>query len=400
LSLTESGETVFRRVLVKRGNLTSAMLNALDAEELMRHNLQRRYILFPSATCQCFQWLRFGDFSMSRCYTQITLADRRRLHHLVEAKVPVNEMARQLGRHRSTIYREIRRNTFRDRELPGYEGYYSTVADDIAKERRRRLRKLRRHPQLRALIIEKLKAYWSPEQIAGRLLADGVSLVRICAETIYRFIYGKEDYGLGLYRYLPEARRKRRPRGTRKPRNSVFPATHRISQRPEYIGDRSQFGHWEGDLLIFERELGHANITSLVERTSRYTVLLKNQSRHSRPIMDKIITAFSPLPSFARQSFTFDRGTEFSGFRALEDGIGARSWFCDPSAPWQKGGIENAVVSCQEAPTLVTSPSAPSITSLVISMINRGSASDIERQQRCLRPTCRGQADALPSGRL
>jgi IS30 family transposase len=216
------------------------------------------------------------------------------------------------------------------------------VADDIAKERRRRLRKLRRHPQLRALIIEKLKAYWSPEQIAGRLLADGVSLVRICAETIYRFIYGKEDYGLGLYRYLPEARRKRRPRGTRKPRNSVFPATHRISQRPEYIGDRSQFGHWEGDLLIFERELGHANITSLVERTSRYTVLLKNQSRHSRPIMDKIITAFSPLPSFARQSFTFDRGTEFSGFRALEDGIGARSWFCDPSAPWQKGGIENA----------------------------------------------------------
>ncbi len=279
---------------------------------------------------------------MSRCYTQITLADRRRLHHLVAAKVPINEMARQLGRHRSTIYREIKRNTFRDRELPDYDGYYSTVADDISKERRRRLRKLRRHPQLRALIIERLKAYWSPEQIAGRLLADGISLVRICAETIYRFIYCKEDYGLGLYRYLPEARRKRRSRGSRKPRNSVFPATHRISQRPDYIKDRSQFGHWEGDLLIFERELGHANITSIVERTSRYVVLLKNQSRHSNPIMDRIIRAFSPLPAFARQSFTFDRGTEFAGFRALEDGIGARSWFCDPSAPWQKGGVENA----------------------------------------------------------
>jgi AraC-like DNA-binding protein len=69
---------------------------------------------------------------MSRCYTQITLADRRRLHHLVAAKVPVNEMARQLGRHRSTIYREIKRNTFRDRELSDYDGYYSTVADDIS----------------------------------------------------------------------------------------------------------------------------------------------------------------------------------------------------------------------------------------------------------------------------
>lgn len=131
------------------------------------------------------------------------------------------------------------------------------------------------------------------------------------------------------------------PLRSRKPRDGVFPATHRISQRPDFIGDRSRFGHWEGDLLIFERPLGHANVTTLVERKSRYTVLIKNPSRHSRPIMDKIIRAFSPLPAFARQSFTFDRGTEFAGFRALEDGIGARSWFCDPSAPWQKGAIEN-----------------------------------------------------------
>ncbi|MBB6222684.1 hypothetical protein GGE66_003669 [Rhizobium leguminosarum] len=71
--------------------------------------------------------------------------------------------------------------------------------------------------------------------------------------------------------------------------------------------------------------MGPANLTSLVERKSRYTVMIKNQSRHSRPIMDKITEAFSPLPAFARQSFTFDRGTEFAGFRALEDGIGARS---------------------------------------------------------------------------
>ncbi|MGR9466010.1 IS30 family transposase (plasmid) [Rhizobium leguminosarum] len=278
---------------------------------------------------------------MFRCYTQITLADRRRLHQLVAAKVPVNEMARQLGRHRSTIYREIKRNTFCDRELPDYDGYYSTVAHDISKERRRRLRKLRRHPNLRTEIINQLEARWSPEQIAGRLLSEGLSLVRVCKETIYRFIYSKEEYGLGLYRHLPEARRKRRPLRSRKPRDGAFPATHHISQRPDFIGDRSQFGHWEGDLLIFERPLGHANVTSLVERKSRYTVLIKNPSRHSRPIMDKIIRAFSPLPAFARQSFTFDRGTEFAGFRALEEGIGACSWFCDPSAPWQKGTVEN-----------------------------------------------------------
>ena len=279
---------------------------------------------------------------MSRCYSQLTLADRRRLHKLVERKVPVNEMARLLGRHRSTIYREVRRNTFRDQELPEYSGYFPTIADEITRERRRRLRKLRRHPDLRAEVINQLEARWSPEQIAGRLLSERRSPVRVSAETIYRFIYSKEDYELGLYRYLPEARRKRRPLGSRKPRDGVFPASHRISQRPDFIGNRSQFGHWEGDLIIFERPFGHANVTSLIERKSRYTVLIKNPSRHSRPIMDKIVRAFSSLPAFARQSFTFDRGTEFAAFRALEDGIGARSWFCDPSAPWQKGAVENA----------------------------------------------------------
>ncbi|MBB3591247.1 IS30 family transposase [Rhizobium sp. BK529] len=90
---------------------------------------------------------------MSRCYTQLALADRRRLQQLMAANVPVHEMARQLGRHRSTIYREIKRNTFHDRELPDYDGYYSTVAHDISKDRRRRLRKLRRHPNLRQEII-------------------------------------------------------------------------------------------------------------------------------------------------------------------------------------------------------------------------------------------------------
>lgn len=131
---------------------------------------------------------------MSLCYSQLTLPDRKRLFHLRERKVSVSEIARQLGRHRSTIYRELKRNTFQDHEFPEYSGYYSGIANDMSKERRRRLRKLRRHPHLRDLVIDRLKAHWSPEQIAGRLLADGVSPVRICPETIYRFIYCKEDY--------------------------------------------------------------------------------------------------------------------------------------------------------------------------------------------------------------
>ncbi|MBE0465316.1 IS30 family transposase [Halomonas sp. FME20] len=136
-------------------------------------------------------------------------------------------------------------------------------------------------------------------------------------------------------------RTKRCPRGTRRSRSSRIPEAFRIHQRPDFIGNRLQFGNWEGDLIIFDRDLGEANVMTLVERKSRYFVIIKNSSRHSKPIMNKIIQAFAALPYHARRSFTFDRGSEFMGYRALEDGMGARSWFCDPNSPWQKCTIEN-----------------------------------------------------------
>ena len=138
------------------------------------------------------------------------LPDRRRVHQLVERKVPVGEIARQLGRHRSTIYRELKRNTFHDAAFPEYSGYCSGIANDISKERRRTAAQAQPSPRLRELVIEQLKVLWSPEQIAGGLLADGVSAVRGCTETTYRFIYGKEDYALNLFQHVPEGRRKRR----------------------------------------------------------------------------------------------------------------------------------------------------------------------------------------------
>jgi hypothetical protein len=122
------------------------------------------------------------------------------------------------------------------------------------------------------------------------------------------------------------------------------------------------------DLLIFKRDLGNANVTSLVERKSRYTVMIKNRSRHSRPIMDKIIDAFSALSAFARHSFAFDRGTVFRGFRALDDGVGARSWFCDPSAPWQKVPCTPTSVSAAPCQAVRICPTSLSST-LTISPI-------------------------------
>ena len=93
--------------------------------------------------------------------------------------------------------------------------------------------------------------------------------------------------------------------------------------------------------MEFRRDHGKVNVTSLVERVSRYVVVLRNEDRQSKPIMEALIESLAPLPAEARQSITFDRGTEFSAWSHLKAGIGADSWFCDPQAPWQKGTVEN-----------------------------------------------------------
>ena len=154
-------------------------------------------------------------------------------------------------------------------------------------------------------------------------------------------VYSEDGQSQELARHLPERRRKRKPRYARRPRGLVFPDLMAIRHRPEQVNDRGQFGHWEGDLMIFRKEYGNANIATLVERKSRYTVLFRNNDRQSKPIMGRLINELSALPHSARQSITFDRGFEFVSWRDLETGMGTKAWFCDPQAPWQKGSVEN-----------------------------------------------------------
>ena len=98
---------------------------------------------------------------------------------------------------------------------------------------------------------------------------------------------------------------------------------------------------WEGDLMLFEQRRGQANVTSLVERVSRFTVILKNPNKRTKPVMGKILKAIKDLPHIARRSITFDRGSEFVSWPQFQAKIGTQTWFCDPSSPWQKGTVEN-----------------------------------------------------------
>ena len=273
-------------------------------------------------------------------HTELDLLERRTIEDMLNAKMSVREIATEIGRHFSTVYRDIKRNGYTDTELPELNGYYGVVAQKTATQRRARRRKLVRLVDLRNAVIGQLKEGWSPEQIAGRMKLERHPM-RVSHETIYRYAYSKDGRAEKFYRHLPEHRHRRRPRGTRRHHGRRFLDELAIAHRPEAIADRSQFGHWECDLVMFRKEFGKANVTSLVERVSRFAVVLKNPDRQSKPVMESLIESLSPLPAHARRSITFDRGTEFTAWRHLKAGLGIDPWFCDPQSPWQKGTVEN-----------------------------------------------------------
>ncbi|TDQ60451.1 IS30 family transposase [Maritalea mobilis] len=277
---------------------------------------------------------------MGQAYSQLTLEERRKIERWRHARVSVDEIAKTLNRHRSTIFRELRRNYFSDPELPDVRGYFAVAAQTRSSNRRTQQQKLIRFPDLCRRIVEKIKIGWTPEQIANRMIYEDVQ-PRVYQETIYRYIYSETGIEQELWWYLPLHRKSRLPRKARKKLPSKFHRDISILFRPEAVAHRRQFGHWEGDLMLFKQHFGQANITSLVERVSRFTVLLRNSSKHTNPVMKKIASAIGTLPFIARRSITFDRGTEFVSWPHLHSEIGTQAWFCDPSAPWQKGTVEN-----------------------------------------------------------
>ena len=195
--------------------------------------------------------------------TELNLAERRTIEDLLHRKVSVTEIARKINRHRATVYREIKRNFFKDDELPQLNGYFGVTAQRSASERRARRRKLVRIPELREAVIERLQEGWSPEQIAGRLKFEGHTIT-VSHETIYAYVYSPDGQSQALARYLPDRRKKRKPRYARTPRGMMFPLERSIHNRPDHVKTRESFGAWEGDLMIFRREHVKTNVASLV----------------------------------------------------------------------------------------------------------------------------------------
>jgi IS30 family transposase len=250
----------------------------------------------------------------------------------MEMDLGVSAIAGRLGRHRATIHREIGRNRC-------VGGYRAGSAGRRAWARKLRGSRIERCTRLRVYIEDRLAMGWSPEQIAGRMELEG-SQHGVSAESIYRFVYSPAGRRARLPCQLAQrkARRGRRRRNGR--REPSIPNRTPIHLRPTKAHLRSQFGHWEGDLMHFRRQ--RDILLTLHERRSRLTLARRLQSKDARQAAAAIVNALAGLPPGARRTITHDNGGEFARHEVVTAAIGLRAFFCDPHSPWQRGSIENA----------------------------------------------------------
>lgn len=278
---------------------------------------------------------------MGTRYKQLCLTERIEIYHLHSAGKSLRTIALFLGRSASTVSRELKRNSKPTKAWPG--GYRPDRAHGLA-ERRRRWdcrHKLARQPALRAVVRDRLAMGWSPEQIAGRLTLDDAPM-RISHESIYRFIYHRSAQKDYWHRLLPKHKSRRGTLG-RRGGSPVHRIKHRrsLDDRPVDALDRATPGHWEADLMLFAK-YGQAVLVSH-ERHSRLLLADRRPNKAAQGVTDKLVAMLTPLPARMRRTITFDNGTEFAFHYQLTERIGIKTFFCDPYAPWQKGGVENAI---------------------------------------------------------
>lgn len=264
-----------------------------------------------------------------------TLPERRLLARLIKDGISQNQIAKNIGKAKSSISDELKRNSSHGQYDPE-----SAHAKATQKQLNRTKRtKLEISDGLRRYVVEKLELDWSPEQITGELrkLADKTV---ISHEAIYQFIYSETGKELKLWRHLRHRKKPERVHhGTRKKR-SIIPERVSIRERPEHINLRQDFGHHEGDLMIFSNGSALAVFVERLTRKATAVLMPNKSSREMELAMHELISVSGQSNV---KSITFDNGTEnvcHAKVRA-DYAYSFQTYFCDPYCSWQKGTVEN-----------------------------------------------------------
>jgi len=257
-------------------------------------------------------------------YHHLSQEERYQISALLKAGLTQAQISVNLGRHKSTISREISRNS-------GLRGYRSRQACLLAEARAANSRNARQIAHADWLRVEGyLRDQWSPEQITSR--------VSMSHETIYRRVYVDKAMGGDLYKSLRCQRKRRKRYAGGSDRRGQILGRRPICERPKHIEERRQIGHWEGDTLIGK---GHKHaIVSLVERKSGYAVLAKVENKTAALVSTAIIKRLKPI-SKRVQTLTYDNGKEFADHATTDRALGSTAYFADPYSSWQRGSNEN-----------------------------------------------------------
>jgi transposase, IS30 family len=269
----------------------------------------------------------------------LTITEREEISRGLAEGASLRRIAGRLHRAPSSISREVRRHGGRHR-------YRAARAEERAWDRARRPKpcKLAAVPRLRELVAGKLADDWSPEQISGWLARTypGEHALQVSTETIYRslFVQARGVLRKELTAHLRTRRTMRRSRQATRSgqgRGGIVDAVS-IRERPAEASDRAVPGHWEGDLLA-----GSANthIATLVERQSRYVMLVKVDGKDTTTVVDALTAQVRTLPAKLQASLTWDRGMELADHRRFTVATDVVVYFCDPRSPWQRGTNEN-----------------------------------------------------------
>jgi IS30 family transposase len=271
---------------------------------------------------------------------RLSLAEREEISIGISAKETFAVIAERIGRSTSTVSREVAAN--------GGRAQYRACRSDraaLARARRPKTARLKKSPRLKREVGARLNKRWSPQQIASTLRQDfpDEPEMWISHEAIYQALFVRERcvFPADAHRLLRTGRpRRRAQRGTKHERRGKNPDMVMISDRPLEVGDRLVPGHWEGDLIMGR---GHLRaIGTLVERTSRYLVLLNLVDGYSAELLNAVMrTQFDRMPAPLRRSLTWDQGTEMSGHVDFTTATGIPVYFCQPRSPWERGTNEN-----------------------------------------------------------
>ncbi len=271
----------------------------------------------------------------------LSLEDRVEIQVGIRVGETDTELAARLGRHRSTVWREIKANG------PRASYNASKAQDRTDKEaRRQRPRWFEERPWLWDQVIDALReATWSPKAIATRLRAEHPDEPQwwVSHEAIYQAIYlqARGELKKELLACLRSGRVRRKPHSRTTAARSASKITGlvSISERPAEVWDRAVPGDWEGDLIIGANNA--SAVATLVERTTRFGMLIKLESKNAEHVAARLAEHLTTLPSFFVRSLTWDRGTEMAGHGGFTVATGIPVYFCDPHSPWQRPSNEN-----------------------------------------------------------